>query len=163
MSKMVVVVERRSRALVSASLSALLALMVLYLLGMATNLFVKIPANHPGSNPPEYFSGLVRSVTWAVLEGPLLLQLHAALGLILVVGSAYLLLQGIATRQGGLITATVFGLVGTLAAGFNGGSYLNYHQDLSSMLMATGFAVATIAYVFALYLSLARRPFGRAS
>jgi hypothetical protein len=152
-----VVVERRSGALVSASLSALLALIVQFLLGMATNLFVKIPANHPGANPPEYFSGVVRSVTWAVLQGPLLLQLHAAFGLVLVAGSVYLLVQGIATRHGGLITTTVFGWVGTVGAGFNRGSFLNYHEDFSSMLMATGFAVATIAYVFTLYLSLVRR------
>jgi uncharacterized membrane protein YeaQ/YmgE (transglycosylase-associated protein family) len=92
-----------------------------------------------------------------VLQGPLLLQLHAAFGLVLVAGSVYLLVQGIATRHGGLITTTVFGLVGTVGAGFNGGSFLNYHENFSSMLMATGFAVATIAYVFTLYLSLVRR------
>jgi hypothetical protein len=155
--------ERRSRVLVSASLSALLALIAQYLLGTAVNLFVKVPLDHPGANPPEYFGGVVRSVTWALLQGPLLLQLHAAFGLILVIGSVYLLVQGIAARQRGLIAAMVFGLIGTLGAGFNGGSYLNYHEDFSSMLMATGFAVATIAYPFALYLSLARRPFGRAS
>jgi hypothetical protein len=39
------------------------------------------------------------------------------------------------------------------------GSYLNYHEDFSSMLMATGFAVAAIAYLLAPYLSLAHRPF----
>ncbi len=157
------VVERRSRALVPASLSALLALIAQYLLGMAVNLFVQIPDNHPGAHPPEYFGGVVRSVTWAVLQGPVLLQLHAAFGLILVIGSVYLLVQGVATRQAGLITAMVIGLIGTLGAGFNGGSYLNYHEDFSSMLMATGFAVAAIAYLLALYLSLGHRPFGSTS
>ncbi|WP_338198703.1 hypothetical protein [Candidatus Nephthysia bennettiae] len=154
--------ERRSRALVPAILSALLALIAQYLLGMAVNLFVTIPDNHPGAHAPEYFSGVVRSVTWAVLQGQVLVQLHAAFGLVLVIGSVYLLVQGIATRQRGLITATVFGLVGTLGAGFNGGSYLIYHEDFSSMLMAAGFAVATVAYVFALYISLMRRPVWRA-
>jgi hypothetical protein len=158
-----VVVERRSPAMVWASLSALLALIAQYLLGMGVNLFVKIPDNHPGAHPPEYFSGVTRSVTWAVLQGSVLLQLHAAFGLVLVIGSVYLLVQGVATRRRGLITATVFGLIGTLGAGFNGGSYLNYHEDFSSMLMATGFAIATVAYLFALYLSLARRPLGNAT
>jgi hypothetical protein len=130
---------------------------------MAVNLFVKIPDNHPGAHPPEYFSGVTRSVTWAVLQGSGLLQLHAAFGLVLVIGSVYLLVQGVATRRRGLITATVFGLIGTLGAGFNGGSYLNYHEDFSSMLMATGFAIAAVAYLFALYLSLARRPLGNAT
>jgi hypothetical protein len=98
-----------------------------------------------------------------VLQGSVLLQLHAAFGLVLVIGSVYLLVQGVATRRRGLITATVLGLIGTLGAGFNGGSYLNYHEDFSSMLMATGFAIAAVAYLFALYLSLAKRPLGNAT
>ena len=53
-------------------LMALLFLVVQFLLGMAVNLFVKIPTNHPGANPPEYFGGVVQSVTWALLHGPLL-------------------------------------------------------------------------------------------
>jgi hypothetical protein len=149
------VVESRSRRRASASLAALLALIVQFLLGMAVNPFVKIPEHHPGAKPPEYFGGVVQSVTWAVLQGPVLLQMHATLGLILVVASAYLLVQGITTRRTGLIIATTFGLVGTLGAGFNGGSFLNYNEDFSSMLMATGFAVAAVAYLFSLYLSLA--------
>jgi hypothetical protein len=71
-------------------LLALILLMVQLLLGMAVDLFVKVPLNHPGANPPEYFSGVVQSVTWAIL-----------------------------------------------GAGFNGGSYMNYHEDFSSMIMAS--------------------------
>jgi hypothetical protein len=40
-----------------------------------------------------------------------------------------------------------------LGAGFNGGSFLNYHEDFSSMLMATGFAIAVAAYATGLYLA----------
>jgi hypothetical protein len=146
--------EGSLRRLGSASLAALLALVVQFLLGMAVNLFVQIPEHHPGADPPEYFGGVVQSVAWAVLHGPLLLQLHAALGLILVVASVYLLIQGIITRRNRLVAATVFGFVGTLGAGFNGGSFLNYNEDFSSMLMATGFALAVVAYLVTLYLSL---------
>ena len=134
-----------------------MALIGQFLLDTAVNLFVKIPDNHPGANPPEYFGGVVQSVSWAVLHGPVLLQLHAVLGLILVIGSIYLLVQSIATRQGWLVAAAVFGFIGTLGAGFNGGSFLNYNKDFSSMLMAAGFALATVAYLFAMYLSLRQR------
>jgi hypothetical protein len=48
-------------------LAALIALVIQFLLGMAVNLFVTVPKNHPGSNPPEYFTGVVQSVTWAIL------------------------------------------------------------------------------------------------
>src|SRR5437667_424498 len=92
--------ERASPAIALARFWALVALIGQFLLGTAVNLFVKIPDNHPGANPPEYFGGVVQSVSWAVLHGPVLLQLHAVLGLILVIGSIYLLVQSIATRQG---------------------------------------------------------------
>ncbi len=144
--------------LAAASLSALLALVAQFLLGMAVNLFVRIPADHPGAKPSEYFSGVAQSVAWAISAGPLLLRLHAVFGLVLVGGSIYMVVQGIGTRRGGLVAATALGFVGTLGAGFNGGSFLNYNENLSSMLMAVGFAVALIAYLFALYYSLQAPP-----
>jgi hypothetical protein len=126
-------------------------LLVQFLLGMAVNLFVTIPTNHPGSQPPEYFGGVVQSVTWAVLQGPLLLVLHAAFGLVLVVGAAAVVAR--AGPLGGrmLRSTTILGFLTVLAAGLNGGSFLNYNQDFSSMIMASLFAVAVACYVLALY------------
>jgi len=64
-------------------LYALVMLIAQFLLGMAVNLFVKIPTDHPGSNPPEYFSGVAQSVTWAILHGNIWLAIHAGFGLVL--------------------------------------------------------------------------------
>jgi hypothetical protein len=114
--------ETRFRATLAFALEALIAQ---FLLGMAVNLFVTIPTDHPGANPPEYFGGVVTSVSWAILHGGLWLTLHGALA--------------------------ALGFIGVLAAGFNGGSFLNYHADFSSMLMAVGFALAMSAYVALLY------------
>src|SRR6266849_6282192 len=100
-------------------LFALVMLIAQFLLGMAVNLFVKIPDQHPGSNPSEYFSGVAQSVTWAIRRG--------------------------------IVVSAVFGFIGVLGAGFNGGSFLNYHQDFSSMLMAAGFAIAVVSYSVGLY------------
>jgi hypothetical protein len=63
------------------------------------------------------------------------------------------LVRAIQFRRRGLIISTVFGFIGVTGAGFNGGSYLNYHEDLSSMLMSTGFAIAVASYAIALYLA----------
>jgi hypothetical protein len=134
-------------------LGTLVFLIVQFLLGMAVNLFVTIPTNHPGANPPEYFSGVVQSVTWAILHGHILLILHASLGLLLVLNAIGLLLASIRDRARDLIWVTALGLFGVLAAGFNGGSFLNYHQDFSSMIMATFFAWAVIAYMVGLFLT----------
>jgi len=130
---------------------ALGALIAQFLLGMAVNLFVKIPSDHPGANPPEYFGGVVVSVSWAILHGGLWLTLHAVFGLLRLLAALGTLVQAIWLRGGGRITLAALGFVGVLAAGFNGGSFLNYHQDFSSMLMAVGFALAMSAYVALLY------------
>ena len=129
-----------------------------FLLGMAVNLFVKIPDQHPGANPPEYFSGVAQSVTWAILHGDVLLAIHAGFGLVLVVAALGTLVQAVANRRRGIVASAVFGFIGVLAAGFNGGSFLNYHQDFSSMLMAAGFAVAVVAYSVGLYVATDEFP-----
>jgi hypothetical protein len=142
-----------TRQLRISFLFALVILIGQFLLGMAVNLFVKIPTDHPGANPPEYFSGVAQSVTWAIVHGNLLLAIHAGYGLVLVIAAVGTLVQAIANRRRGIIVSAVFGFIGVLGAGFNGGSFLNYHQDFSSMLMATGFAIAIVAYSAGLYLA----------
>lgn len=134
-------------------LGTLIFLIIQFLLGMAVNLFVTIATNHPGANPPEYFGGVVQSVTWAILHGHVLLIIHASLGLLLVLNALGLLIAAIGTRSRDLITVTSFSLFGVLAAGFNGGSFLNYNQDFSSMLMATFFAVAVVLYSVGLFVT----------
>jgi hypothetical protein len=142
-----------TRQLRISFLFALVILIGQFLLGMAVNLFVKIPTDHPGANPPEYFSGVAQSVTWAIVHGNLLLAIHAGYGLVLVIAAVGTLVQAIANRRRGIIVSAVFGFIGVLGAGFNGGSFLNYHQDFSSMLMASGFAIAIVAYSAGLYLA----------
>ena len=126
-------------------------LIVQFLIGMGTNLFVDITRNHPGANPPEYFSGVAQSVTWAVLHGPLLLQVHAVLGLILLVGAVSVFMSAMRRANRPVKIATGVGGVAILGAGFNGGSFLNYNEDFSSMIMSGFFAIAVAAYVAALF------------
>ena len=134
-------------------LGTLIFLIVQFLLGMAVNLFVTISTNHPGANAPEYFGGVVQSVTWAILHGHVLLQVHAVLGLLLVLNALGLLIAAIRTRARDLVWVTSLGLFGVLAAGFNGGSFLNYNQDFSSMIMATFFAWAVVSYAVGLFVT----------
>ncbi len=136
---------RLLRALASLML---LLLVAQFLFGMAVNLFVTIPTHHPGAEPPEYFGGVVQSVSWAILHSRLLwLVVHASTGLVLVALSIVFLVAAIVSRRGRWILAGTLGFIGVTGAGFNGGSFLNYHEDFSSMLMAGGFAVAVIGYL----------------
>jgi len=128
-------------------------LLVQFLLGMALNLFVELPRDHPGANPPEYFSGVAQSVTWAILHGPLLLVLHAVLGLLLLIGSIVLFVQAVRSGPRSFAIATGVGGFAILAAGFNGGSFLNYNEDFSSMIMAAFFAIAIAAYAAAMFVT----------
>jgi hypothetical protein len=134
-------------------LGTLIFLVIQFLLGMAVNLFVTIPTNHPGANPPEYFGGVVQSVAWAILHGHVLLQIHAVLGLLLVLNAFGLLLAAIRSRARDLIWVTSLGFLGVLAAGFNGGSFLNYNEDFSSMLMAAFFAWAVVSYAVGIFVT----------
>src|ERR1700693_3412318 len=95
-------------------LGTLVFLIVQFLLGMAVNLFVTIPTDHPGANPPEYFGGVVTSVSWAILHGGLWLTLHAVWGLLLVLAALGTLVQAIGLRGGGRITLAALGFVGVL-------------------------------------------------
>ncbi len=146
--------EAERRDLRRSLLGTLITLAVQFVLGMSVNLFVDIPRDHPGANPPEYFGGVAQNVIWAILRGPsILLVLHAILGLILVAGAAGLVVRATQTRNRAMVITTVVGGLAVLGAGFNGGSFLNYHEDISSMLMASFFAIAAVAYEVGLFLT----------
>lgn len=134
-----------------AYLGALITLVVQFMFGIATNLFVTVPTKHPGANPPEYFTGVAQSVYWAITHEPVWLVVHAVLGLLLVLFGFRVLVSAIASRNRLAIWTSAVGAVAILGAGFNGGSYLNYHEDFSSMIMASFFAIAVIAYVIGLW------------
>ena len=125
-----------------------LLLVAQFLVGMAVNLFVMIPKHHPGARPPEYFSGAAQSVTWALAgSGQPWLVVHVVLGVLVGVLAILLLVAALRSGRRRYAVASAFGMAGVIAAGFNGASFLNYDEDLSSMLMSVGFALALAAYV----------------
>lgn len=123
-----------------------------FFLGMLVNLFVKVPDQHPGAKPDEYFSGSFQSVVWAISgSGVPALVLHAILGLLLVLAGGRLVVEVRRLHRRGPFVAAILGLLFVVAAGFNGASFLDFGLDVSSMIMATFFALAMLAYVFVLY------------
>ena len=124
-----------------------------FLVGMLVNLFVQVPAVHPGANAPEYFSGVVQGVALALLHAPLWLLVHAIVGLLLFLATLILIGFAIAARRRAWIIISVLGFFGIVAAGFNGASFMNYGQNFSSLLMSIGFLLAAIPYTIGLSLS----------
>jgi len=119
-------------------------------LGMITNLYVSIPARHPGANAGNYFAGILSGVPWAIGHAPVALALHASLGIALAAASLAALARAARTRirteiaLAALAAATIFG------AGFDGGSFLNYNHTVSSLIMTGCALLATAAYTFSL-------------
>ncbi len=135
-----------------AQLGACLLLVAQYLIGMVVNLFVTIPAHHPGANAGNYFAGAVNGVGWAIPDGPLWLAIHVGFGLALVVASLIVA----ATSSGNGRSAAITSGLGSLAiigAAFNGASFLAYAQNFSSMIMAGLWALALSSYATGLFLS----------
>ncbi|HEX9413397.1 MAG TPA: hypothetical protein VF916_07815 [Ktedonobacterales bacterium] len=136
------------RPLVSITL---LLLAAQFLVGMLVNLYVKVPASHPGADAPEYFSGVARGVAWALVYSEWALKVHAIVGLLVFLAALAILALAIRQRERAWIIAAAFGLLGILAAGFNGASFLNYGHDFSSLLMSIGFLTAVVAYALGMY------------
>ena len=126
-------------------------LLVQFTLGIATNLFVTIPLHHSGSQPGDYFTGSVSSIGWAIGSGGVLLAAHAILGIGLVLSSVRALVLAIRVRERRLLVATAAGGFFILGAAGNGASFLDYQHNVSSMIMASLFALAMLSYVLVLF------------
>jgi hypothetical protein len=134
----------RRLLLVNVAACALLA--VQYLLGMAVNVFVVIPAQHPGAHASDYFGGAASGLGWVISSGPGWAAAHAAFGLALVIAAiaAVVLARGHGRMAVGL---PAVGLLAVIGAAFNGVSFVNYGQAFSSMIMAVLWGLALACYV----------------
>lgn len=134
------------RRLLLVNVTACALLLVQYLLGMAVNVFVVLPGQHPGANASDYFSGAASGLGWVIGRGPGWAAAHAAFGLALVVAAS----AAVALARGHGRTALGPPLLGALAvigAAFNGVSFVNYGREFSSMIMAALWALALGCYV----------------
>jgi hypothetical protein len=120
-------------------------------LGMFVNLFVTIPRHHSGSQPTDYFSGSVKSVAWAITHGALALVVHTVLGLLLALMVIGMVARALRIGRRSLTIWTIVGALFTIGAGFNGASFLNYHQDVSSFIMTILAMASLLCFVVVVY------------
>lgn len=131
-----------------------LVLLTQFMFGITVNLFITISKTHPGAGVANYVVGAAESWWWAVTREWPYLALHALIGLGLVIVSLTNFVMTLVGHQPayrvGWGSLAAFGAL--LAAG--NGLYFLIHPDadVSSMLMATGFALMLGAIITQLYL-----------
>lgn len=134
-------VERTLRRMLAV---AVLAILVQASIGMGVNLYVAVPARHPGSKPSDFLAGSYHSVVWAIGHGATALAAHAALGLALVLLALGVAAHAIRLGRRAVVAWSVLGGLLVIGAGFNGASFLDFGYDANSLVMAL-LAFAAIA------------------
>jgi heme A synthase len=143
---------KKDRRLRKTGLVMLGLLVVQFFAGMVVNLWVTIPKQHPGTNPSDYFSGVMAGITWAIARsGIVALVIHVAVALLLLALGAFFLALSIYKQNRFWIVTHGAGAFFILGALFNGASFLNYGEQFSSLFMVTFFALAIATYIRALY------------
>lgn len=131
----------------AVNVTACALLLAQYLLGTVVNVYVILPARHPGAGASNYFAGSASSLGWVVSSGPAWAAAHATLGMAL---AAAAIIGVVLTwrRSGRAATAvSVLGALAIIGAGFNGASFLTYGRAFSSMIMAGLWALALACYL----------------
>jgi hypothetical protein len=120
--------------------------------GIVVNLYATIPAQHPGAGATNYFTGSADSIGWAISHGTLSLAIHASLGLALAVYVIRVAVGAAVSRERALTAWTFLAALFVIGAGFNGASFLDFANDISSLIMALLAFGALACYAAALYL-----------
>ena len=134
--------ESRQTELRRASLAILIVLIVQFAVGIGVNLYVTLPAGHPGH--ASWFG-----------NGPLL-ALHAALGMFLALAALFVLVRAIMARNVTLIITSAAGLVAIGLAFSFGANFADKLTNGYSLGMALSFAAALACYAMGLYAIRAR-------
>jgi len=100
-----------------ATLIMIAAPLAQFVLGMAANLFVTIPAHHPGASPKNYLAGPGHSVGRAITSGLLPLAAHLILGILLIVAGFVLIALAASSGHRGVLIASILGALFILGAG----------------------------------------------
>jgi hypothetical protein len=136
------------------AITIIIVLMMQFFVGLAVNLWIAIPGSHAGSHAANYFQGVTQGVVWVLTSsGIVLLVLHVIIALLLVATTIGFTISALSKRNRFWILANSLGALFIQAAFFNGASFLNYNEQLSSLLMEIFFVMAISIYLWALYAS----------
>ena len=118
-----------------SALAASSLLVLIYLLGVYTALFIEIPEG-------EGWSFVMKSVV---------LLAHAVLGTLLIFHSGSLLLMARKAKSALWTNVSVVGLLGVLLSVGTGSSFITTDNDWLTFAMSAGFAISILAYLYGIY------------
>ncbi len=124
----------QKNSLTTHALSIIIALVIQYILGMTTALFVSFP------------EGAQDKQLWEFAWTQLPLALHIIVGLVLFIGSAALVVRAIRHKDRQWTIASSIGFAAILIAGIMGAKFIPTQVDGYSYVMALAFIVAFVAY-----------------
>lgn len=120
------------------------ALLIQFLLGMYTNLFIAIPRTTMHGRRGG-LTGMGRMMS-AGISDPLFM-IHMILGILLALGAIATVIVAIGTKQPPPLIIAIVGLISVLIAGYAGLTFfMNGHHNGESYTMALGWVSAFTAY-----------------
>ncbi|MCY0876882.1 MAG: hypothetical protein OWT28_11520 [Firmicutes bacterium] len=137
--------SRRITALRRYLTGLLLLLIVQFLSGMVTNLWVSIPSDVGGAST-SYGLRLVQAAAWAGHHAPLALRLHAIVGVILGILACIPIVYAIMSRSWRQCVLGLIGLLSVLGAAWAGLDFVLTGGNGSSMVMSTTFIIAFVTF-----------------
>ena len=126
------------------SLGMLAGLLIQYGMGMIVNLYVNVPARDHGG-------GVLTAVGRALANGPAALTVHAALGLLLILGAVNLVIRAAVLRLRLVTWLSVAGLLAIVGAAASGAAFVGSGTDGASLAMALLTGVALLCYALNLF------------
>ena len=130
----------RLRGLRTNSFAISVMLLVQYGLGIGVNLYARVPAADQGA-------GIIAALGRALTSQPVVLAVHAVLGLLMLVAGVSVLARAILARHRLAIASSAAGLAAIAAAAFSGAAFVSNGQDGASMAMAILTGVALLCYL----------------
>lgn len=115
-------------------------LLVQYGLGIAVNLYVKVP-------DADHGIGTAAAAGRALTSQPVILALHAGLGLLMLVAGVTVLVRAIRARHRRAIAASSLGFAAIIGAAVSGATFVTDGRDGASLAMALLTGVALLCYL----------------
>jgi hypothetical protein len=127
-----------------SSFGVAVGLLIQYAVGLWVSVYVTVPARDQGG-------GVLAAVGRALANGPAALAVHAALGLLLLLGSIALVVRAVVARDRFFIVTTAVSLLAVLGAAGSGAAFVNNGQDGASLTMGLLTGVALLCQLINLF------------